>query len=656
MLEIVFGLLGIFFSWYYVLAAFVLFALAYIVEVELDLPLQDEECPGVAHVNLKRVIQKVIEEALNLPDLFDFSGYPPRPESHLPYFSTKKYEQLLATAVLNKVIDHYRNPKNHQENSSGIQSGSELDSNHNPVPEKTGLLSPGQKALDKRLEEASQGSESSLKTRSTESDETYLSDYIQKHRVPLPDLSAASSESTAEDVSEVASTAGTEGTWEENWLFKKRKVKTETNSTAIGMLVPSPTEEVKALIGDKNVDEVSDLSEAGSDAEEDTQDRPAAKLLESKTIIGGKNDLISLEETSSATESLLSNPDSGINVTEAKNEALLDHDFPEPIQAFNGAMEAPIPTPRQSTVSENHVSKPEPEMLSQSPEPDSLEDEHLIPGSIAEREHLKWQHPDADIPNNPYSPEALQKRLVVKTYQSQSSTTSTTSHIESPPKTPERSLQVVLGENSPDHKRYGRDYYINDAKRSSGTRKKMADSSMSEEDKVSEYSENPLNDSYILNKFLGGTLDFARNTKLRRSTSLKSFRTRVLDDLEVHSVDRRVRKMKSFRPTPKELSSFEAQMLHNDLRRNSFRSLKGTSNFVLNPIFDDPTEEEDMDPLQRLKSTSSVSVLDTRLRDSDTESDVSWRFFAGEGSECVETVFDDLNSLRGRSKKHVKHS
>lgn len=214
--------------------------------------------------------------------------------------------------------------------------------------------------LDKHLEEASQMSESSLKTRSTESDETYLSDYIQKHRVPLPDLSAASSEGTVDDTASEM-TAGTEGTWEENWLFKKRKVKSDTNSTAIGMLVPSPTEEVKAFIGDKNVDEVSDLSEAGSDVDDDTEDRPAAKLIESKTIIGGKNELISLEDTSSATDSLLSNPDSGINVTEARNEVLLiDGEFidgphatdppqaiNENVQTFlNGTDSHPVPTPR----------------------------------------------------------------------------------------------------------------------------------------------------------------------------------------------------------------------------------------------------------------------------------------------------------------------
>lgn len=31
-------------------------------------------------------------------------------------------------------------------------------------------------------------------------------------------------------------------------------------------------------------------------------------------------------------------------------------------------------------------------------------------GSIAEREHQKWKNAE-EIPNNPYSPEALQKRL-----------------------------------------------------------------------------------------------------------------------------------------------------------------------------------------------------------------------------------------------------
>lgn len=71
------------------------------------------------------------------------------------------------------------------------------------------------------------------------------------------------------DVQSIASSNGTDGTWEDNWLFKKRKLKTENQS--IAMLVPSPSEDVKALIGDKNADETSDLSE-NSDNEQNDDD------------------------------------------------------------------------------------------------------------------------------------------------------------------------------------------------------------------------------------------------------------------------------------------------------------------------------------------------------------------------------------------------
>lgn len=42
-----------------------------------------------------------------------------------------------------------------------------------------------------------------------------------------------------------------------------------------------------------------------------------------------------------------------------------------------------------------------------------MSDIPLHAGSIAEREHQKWKRAE-DIPNNPYSPEVLQKRLSSK--------------------------------------------------------------------------------------------------------------------------------------------------------------------------------------------------------------------------------------------------
>lgn len=41
------------------------------------------------------------------------------------------------------------------------------------------------------------------------------------------------------------------------------------------------------------------------------------------------------------------------------------------------------------------------------------------------------------------------------------------------------------------------------------------------------------------------------------------------------------------------LFEFEREILHSDLRRNSFRSRNGLRNFVLNPIFDNDELEED---------------------------------------------------------------
>lgn len=171
-------------------------------------------------------------------------------------------------------------------------------------------------------------------------EEAYLSDYIQKHKVPLPGIEALDSDSFDEDYQSINSN-DTEGNWQENWLFKKRKLKNET-AAVIGMLVPSPMEEVKALIGDKTTDEVSDLSEAGSDLDDDenepvngrrSADLPHA-LIESKTIIGGKNEFGSFDEVNTIDELL--QPDSLVSmqsignhspvIMEAKNDMILMSD------------------------------------------------------------------------------------------------------------------------------------------------------------------------------------------------------------------------------------------------------------------------------------------------------------------------------------------
>lgn len=107
------------------------------------------------------------------------------------------------------------------------------------------------------------------------------------------------------------SSVGTDGTWEDNWLFKKRKLKTEHQS--IAMLVPSPTEEIKALIGDKNADETSDLSDPEDDGDEGKKSLPVRPTT----------DADSLRSMQSLTSFDTDNP---TLITEAKNNLILIDD------------------------------------------------------------------------------------------------------------------------------------------------------------------------------------------------------------------------------------------------------------------------------------------------------------------------------------------
>jgi hypothetical protein len=136
------------------------------------------------------------------------------------------------------------------------------------------------------------------------------------------------------DVQSVNSSNGTDGTWEDNWLFKKRKLKTENQS--IAMLVPSPTEEIKALIGDKNADETSDLSE-NSDDEDDTEEK---EMFTNTLLIQPKMMEIPITDISNdSLPSLISLDTENANIiTEAKNELLVDTDVfkkPFPVDAVN---------------------------------------------------------------------------------------------------------------------------------------------------------------------------------------------------------------------------------------------------------------------------------------------------------------------------------
>lgn len=78
-----------------------------------------------------------------------------------------------------------------------------------------------------------------------------------------------------------------DGTWEENWLFQKKKIKT-IQSVPVPMLVPNSNTEYRALIGDRDADDTTDLSDNASDSEEQAEYKSDMhRVLESKHVIGG---------------------------------------------------------------------------------------------------------------------------------------------------------------------------------------------------------------------------------------------------------------------------------------------------------------------------------------------------------------------------------
>ncbi|XP_034129630.1 serine-rich adhesin for platelets isoform X2 [Drosophila guanche] len=218
------------------------------------------------------------------------------------YFEPKIYQDLLATAVLNKIADKDGNTRLVSESTPDL-SGHLIDENYNAEALSTTSGSSIEPRSDCSLTdhelELDAGKSQSLQVELER--ESVLSDYIAAHMVPLPDFSASVTESE-DDVGSISSSMIGDGTWEDNWLFKKKRSSMQSSATpsSIGMLVPAPKEHVRAQIGDRTADEVSDLSELGSDAEDNPLDLLRCNELNdrllSKHLIGGQNTKLVLDE------------------------------------------------------------------------------------------------------------------------------------------------------------------------------------------------------------------------------------------------------------------------------------------------------------------------------------------------------------------------
>ncbi|KAK0180907.1 hypothetical protein PV327_003240 [Microctonus hyperodae] len=366
--------------------------------------------------------------------------------------------------------------------------------------------------------------------------------------------------------------------WEENWLFQKKKISIQPDP--VTMLVPNPSEDYRALIGDKDAEDTSDLSEFSAHSDDEVEDDlmeainsvipksstddiiPTVKVDREDVVINENkyngdidkehldNDEIgsgigsiennfnnpklipidkssfdisnndNIEATSTSIDEINNRGDdnnkqfinSELNHTELVSSYLNylknDDEMPktptpspirnsfcendsttkescvleklnEKLESINGDIEKPneIFRERQDVVINSNL-----HLTSEFLEQEKIYENNLQlsspprPGTIAEREHKKWENAPP-IENNPYSQENIQKRLLERQYSRRSSDVNGNSAVL--PITPCPSLQIVIGANRPDIRRFGRDYYINESKSPTGERSNPLGTSIS---------------------------------------------------------------------------------------------------------------------------------------------------------------------------------
>jgi hypothetical protein len=190
------------------------------------------------------------------------------------------------------------------------------------------------------------------------------------------------------------------GSWEDNWFFKITKTNADSR---ISMLVPSPTDETfKPLIGDKNIDEINDSDDndsSSSFSNFEYENNFHAKHDQISTTEVSKNLLIELpiEKTTKRNEIQIDSSTIAAAADKLDKEILKITKSSPAIRASDEAL-------FESTANDidEHIDKEFEEIL--------MDESYIVPGSIAEREKTKWLHA-APIANNPYTSEALEKRL-----------------------------------------------------------------------------------------------------------------------------------------------------------------------------------------------------------------------------------------------------
>ncbi|RZB39631.1 GPI-anchored adhesin-like protein PGA55 [Asbolus verrucosus] len=229
-----------------------------------DTPLA-EQSPGAAHTTLKQIIESLLQEAVVLPT------FNRAVESQTSSGENKQtYEELLATAILNKVVSKGQRslassspasissrispPPQEKENKEYFFGQETLDSKWNP----TDLETTSNSSLNEYLQSDSSSNSSSI---------NYVDHVSLTIRQRIEDVTSTNvDDEIQDDVHYFRENTSLLDNSDANWYLKKREL--HGSPVPVPMLVPNPTTTAKVLIGDKEIDETSDLSDAISECDD----------------------------------------------------------------------------------------------------------------------------------------------------------------------------------------------------------------------------------------------------------------------------------------------------------------------------------------------------------------------------------------------------
>ncbi|XP_074031203.1 uncharacterized protein isoform X2 [Leptinotarsa decemlineata] len=410
---------------------------------ELYLPLTGQS-PCTAHAALKQLIERLLKEVVNLPSL-----QKTQENSALSSdLNNKTYEDLLATAILNKVISSSQNTL---PSSSAASVSSRPTSSLGRRDDKEYFF--GEETLESKwktadLESTSISSlEEWIQSDSSFGTRKYVDRLTLTIKQDIEEVSSTDSENEDDDNDdkEYFHQKSLLSDDEPNWFLQKRQFQGTASPVPVPMLVPSPAIEAKVLIGDTEADETSDLSDVGSDFEE-TGKTPGTHglLVEAKTIIGGKNPAV--QNGGSESES---SADSGVKEVDRDRFEYDDSDFVQRtditvdddnvedaslLSVYSNIEQEAEYTERYASLPRTIMKTPTPPArpsLQKEMYPDGAkitqatvnhthekesdeEDENILErqfsGTYSRREKEKWKHA-IEMKNNPYSKENIENRI-----------------------------------------------------------------------------------------------------------------------------------------------------------------------------------------------------------------------------------------------------